>query len=48
MDRFGAAVGVGEIFDLDGGSGRSHSCSILLMVFIGAPFDVQHFYSLPD
>src|SRR5712664_1163200 len=41
-----ASVSVGEIFDLDGRSGRVHGCSILLMVFVGAPFVVEHSHSL--
>src|SRR5258708_37610218 len=38
MNGLRASVSVGEIIDLDDGSGRVHSCSILLMVFVCAPF----------
>ena len=48
MHRLRAPVGVSEIFDLDGGSGRIHGRSILLMVFMGAPFVVEHIQSFLD
>src|SRR6202140_592575 len=45
MNGLRASVSVGEILDLDGGSKRVHGCSVLLMVLVGAPFDVERIHS---
>ena len=48
VHRLRAPVSVSEILDLDGGSERVHGRSILLRVFMGAPFVVQHIQSFMD
>ena len=48
MHRLRAPVGVSEVFDLDGGSGRIHDGQSSFVVFMGAPFVVEHIQSFVD